>query len=445
MRTILSGCLMAALAVAARAQYTAGAEHPAIAYSTSTPSDAVARLQQRIDAGEVTLDFDAKRGYLPSVLQYLHVPVSSQGLVFSRTSLQVDKIAPWTPRAVYFNDSVYVGWVRNGPVMELSSADPQLGAVFYTLEQQPVEHPRFKRQTNMCLQCHDSASTTGGVPGFILRSVIPDRYGYVISSGPEGATTDRTPIQQRWGGWYVTGTHGDQTHMGNTMAPMLVHEVGNVDSYLAKRAVTHDGNVLDLRGRFDVAPYLSPHSDIVALMVLAHQTYVHNLMTFANYEGRRALYDEQALIRERGGAQGVHLEITTLRVHTAADRLARAMLFSKEAPLTAAIAGVSGFAAEFAARGPRDRMGRSLRDPDLTRRLFRYPLSYLIYSDDFDALPDMVKEDVYRRFADVLTGRDRSEEFIQLSDPDRTAILSILRETKPGFSDWMATRALPGG
>ena len=131
-----------------------------------------------------------------------------------------------------------------------------------------------------------------------------------------------------------------------------------------------------------------------------------------------------------------------MRVHTAADRLARAMLFSKEAPLTAAIVGSSGFAAEFAAQGPRDRRGRSLRDLDLTRRLLRYPLSYLIYSDEFDALPTIVKDDVYRRVADVLTGRDRTEEFIHLSDADRTAILSILEDTKPGFSDWMATRAL---
>src|SRR5205085_6191073 len=140
-------------------------EQVPINYSKSTPADAVAKLQQQIDEGGVTLAYDEAHGYLPAVLKALKVPVSSQGLVFSRTSLQVDRIAPWTPRAIYFNDDVYVGWVQGGPIMEIASVDPALGAVFYTLRQDPTGRPAFERQTQTCLQCHDSSSSTGGVPG----------------------------------------------------------------------------------------------------------------------------------------------------------------------------------------------------------------------------------------------------------------------------------------
>jgi len=413
------------------AQLPTSAEHEAIAYSTSTPHDAVAALQKKIDAGEAHLQFDPAHGYLPSVLKNLKVPTSSQGLVFSRTSLQVDRIAPWTPRAIYFNDDTYVGWVQNGPIMEVATVDPQLGAVFYTLDQQQTDHPVFHRQAQTCLQCHDSSSSTGGVPGFIMRSVFTDRYGYPVSAGA-GATTDRTPIDERWGGWYVTGTTGDQEHMGNLMAPQLAHEIaGSVDAVIAKARRTPHENVTDLSSRFDTDPYLTPHSDAVALLVLTHQTYVHNLITNANYETRKALYDERLAGQGRDGA---HSEMTMVRIKGAGERLVKALLFAREAPFGAPITGTSGFAADFASRGPRDGQGRSLRDLDLKSRVFRYPVSYLIYSDGFDALPEITKEYVYRRLREVLSGDDQSPEFASLSTLDRRAALEILTDTKPDFS-----------
>lgn len=399
------------------AQFPSAAEHESIAYSKSTPTDAVARLQQKLDSGEATLAFDKDHGYLPAILRALNVPISSQGLVFSRTSLQVDHIAPWTPRAVYFNDDVYVGWVQNGPIMEVATVDPKLGGVFYTITQEPSEHPKFERQTHTCLQCHDSSSSTGGVPGFIMRSTFTDRYGYPIASG-EGATTDRTPIEQRWGGWYVTGTTGNVPHKGNVMAPVLAHEVGNVQSYMQRNKFVSTEDITDLSAKFDTSPYLSPHSDAVALLVLAHQTYIHNLITIANYEGRKAEY----LHSDPSAAQG------------AADRLVRAMLFVKTAPLAAPIKGTSSFAADFVKQGPHDRQGRSLRDLDLQTRVFRYPLSYLIYSESFDALPEVVKDFVYKRLREVLTGSDTSDDFSHLSGADRAAILDILEQTKPDFT-----------
>ena len=107
------------------------------------------------------------------------------------------------------------------------------------------------------------------------------------------------------------------------------------------------------------------------------------------------------------------------------------MLFADEAPLKAPVTGVSTFTKTFPQRGPRDKQGRSLRDFDLKTRLFRYPLSYMIYSAAFDALPDMARERVYRRIFDVLTGKDQSKTFARLSAENRRAALEILRETKP--------------
>jgi hypothetical protein len=386
-------------------------EHPSIAYSNTAPTDAVARLQKALDAGETSLAFDEQRGYLPALLSALNVPVSSQGLVFSRTSLQVDHIAPWTPRAIYFSDDVYVGWVQDGPIMELATVDPALGAVFYTVAQERGPKPVITRETRTCLQCHDSAAT-GGVPGFIMRSTIADRFGYPVSSG-SGVTTDRTPLSERWGGWYVTGTI-PSPHLGNVRTIALKGEMGNVESYLKMHPLASAHAVTDVSGQFDEAPYLSPHSDAIALLVLAHQTSVHNLITAAGYQAKATPDDR-------------------LRIEGAAERLVRALLFAGAAPLPGRVSGTSPFAAAFAKAGPRDRQGRSLRELDLERRVFRYPLSFLIYSEGFDKLPAVVKDYVARRLDEILSGRETSPDFAALSAPDRDAIREILSDTKPGF------------
>lgn len=398
----------------AAAQMPSLADHEGIAYSTTAPTDAVASLQKQIDAGTVKLEFDPAHGYLPAVLKALKIPIASQGLVFSKTSLQLDRIAPWTPRAIYFNDDVYVGWVQNGPIMEVATADPKLGAVFYTLDEQPTDHPTFQRQTKTCLVCHNSQAVTGGIPGFIMRSVYADRYGYAIPTAREVVTTDQTPLERRWGGWYVTGTVGSQRHLGNIIAPVTAHEISNVAAYEAKVDPAANANLTDLSALFNIKPYLSPHSDAVALMVLAHQTHVHNLITTAGYDAMAGMPEQQVI--------------------GAADRLVKGLLFVKEITLTAPVKGTSTFAAEFAKQGPRDHQGRSLRDLDLTTHLFKYPLSYMIYTESFDALPSIVKNRVYQRLDEILTGKDQTDDFAGLSSTDRQAILEILQDTKPDFA-----------
>jgi hypothetical protein len=206
--------------------------------------------------------------------------------------------------------------------------------------------------------------------------------------------------------------------MGNVIAPVLAHEVGNIKTYLAKTDLGGGANVIDLEGRFDLEPYLRPTSDIVGMMVLAHQATVHNLITRAGWEARKAAHDGEPM---------------SGRVRGAAESLVRAMLFVKEAPFGAPLKGTSGFTEDFARRGVRDNQGRSLREFDLERRLFKYPLSFLVYSESFDALPPLVKDYVYTRLRQVLGGQETAPEFAHLTEADRTAILEILETTKPGF------------
>ncbi len=380
-------------------------------YAKAIPDDAIARLQEKIDAGEVTLEFDEQNGYLKSLLKVLRIPASSQSLVYSKTSFQLDKIAPWSPRAIYFNDDVYIGWVKHGHVIEVASADPKIGAVFYTLNQEAVSKPKFDRQFSNCLQCHDSNLNTGGVPGFVVQSVYPDRYGYPLPSPHNPVTSDRTPLRERFGGWYVTGTSGDQVHMGNFVAAQAAHEIGNIGIFLERLNLETTKNVTDLRPRFDTQEYLSKGSDIAALMLLVHQTYVHNLMTQASFEGRPEAQNNKA------------------------EALVRGLLFVREARLTSPLRGSEQFVRDFSGAGPRDHKGRSLRDLDLNQRLLKYPLSYLIYSDGFDALPVTARSYVYRRLQSILSGEDQSPEFAHLTPDLREAILQILLETKPGFAE----------
>ncbi|MCA9068246.1 MAG: hypothetical protein KDA84_04950, partial [Planctomycetaceae bacterium] len=187
----------------------------------------------------------------------------------------------------------------------------------------------------------------------------------------------------------------------------------------------------DLSDRVDVAPYLTPHSDIVALMVLEHQTQMQNAITAANYENRSAVHSDGIMNAALDRPEKYRSDTTKRRVASAGDNLLRYLLFSEEFQLASPVKGTSSFSKDFQSKGPRDRQGRSLRDFDLTTRMFKYPCSYLIYSPAFDQLPSEVKNHVTTRLHNILTGHDKSEDFSHLSAKDRKAILEILTETKP--------------
>jgi hypothetical protein len=409
----------------ARAQIKFGLEP--INYESAESNDPVAQLQKRIDAGEVSLKYDPEKGgYLADLLKYLDVPASSQVLVFSKTSFQLRRINPERPRALYFNDDTYLGWVQNGDVIEIMSTDPDLGEVFYTLTLDPTEKPELVRDRGHCITCHAS-SRTQGVPGVLVRSAYVDSSGQPQFGSGTFTTDHTTPFEQRYGGWYVTGTHGDMRHMGNVFSPGR-RNAENLDR-------ESGANVTDLSSRLDLSPYLTPHSDLVAMMVLEHQSQMHNFLTLANYETRSALHYDMIMNEALDRGDGHVSDTTNRRVASAGDKLLEYMLFVGEFPLQSPVAGTSTFAEEFQARGPKDGKGRSLRDLDLQTRLLKHPCSFLIYSPSFDGLPGMVKTYVTTRLHRVLTGEDDSEKFAHLSADDRKAILEILTETKPGIWD----------
>lgn len=400
-------------------------DHEPINYAQSKANNAVSRLQTRLEDGTTKLARDDQQGYLAALLAELNVPISSQTLVFSKTSLQRNRIAPRTPRALYFNDDVYVGYCQMGDVLELSAADPELGTVFYTLYQE-TKQPRLVRQVDNCLQCHGSAMTRG-VPGHLLRSVYVDTAGFPMLAMGTHRVDQTTPISNRWGGWYVTGTHGEQAHLGNLVLSNTP-EREPVDNAAGQ-------NVTELSKRLRTAEYLSPHSDLIALMVLEHQTEMHNLLTRANFQTREAMFAEVGLNKSLGEPLDHRWQSTTTRIESACEALVKYLFYCGEPPLTARLQGTSTFAEDFARQGPRDAKGRSLRDFDLEHRMFKYPCSYLIYSESFDALPKEALQVVVRRMRAVLTGADKSKEFAHLSDADRTAILEIIQGTKPGLLD----------
>lgn len=378
-------------------------DHEAIRYASAPLHDEIVKLQARLDHEEAKLSFDTQFGFLPAVLDELKVPRESQILVFSKTSFQAARISPKTPRALYFNDTVSIGYVPGGDVVEVLAQDPKQGVIFYTLDQDPNRKPQFIRHGDTCLQCHMNGSTLD-VPGLMIRSVYPEGSGMPHFHAGGFVTDHRSPMKERWGGWYVTGMHGQQRHMGNAFAP---------DRAKPNQLVL-DGtsNVTKLTGRFDTSLHLTPYSDIVALMVIEHQARMMNLLTRLNFETRLAEHHQSLMAKLLGEASAETRASTERRIHQFADELVDYAFFLNEAPLVEPVRGTSGFAERFAKSGP-------LRELDLEKRLFKYPLSYMIFSPAFDQLPPTAHRYVRNRMRKML------------EEPGRADLLAIVKREKP--------------
>jgi len=397
-------------------------EKPPIRYNEAPVNNRVSQLASQLRQQTASLRWEDSHGYLKSILELLEIPVSSQTLVFSKTSMQIQHITPRTPRALYFNDDTYVGWCHDGEIIEIATTDPRQGAIFYTIEQTQFDQPKLIRDRGQCITCHAS-SRTQDVPGYLVRSMFVDARGYPKFGSGTFLTDHTSPFDERWGGWYVTGTHGEMRHMGNEIA------IGRDSDARIDRDL--GANVVDLAERFRVDRYLSPHSDLVALMVLEHQTQMHNAITAANFEARTALAQNQQMNEVLDRPEGYLSESTERRLDRAAENVLKYMLMCDEFPLTSPVAGTSDFSEQFARAGIKDSQGRSLRDLDLQTRLFRYPCSFLIHSEAFARLPAPVLTRTIDKLVDVLKGRDTSPSYAHLSRETRQAILEILREQEP--------------
>jgi hypothetical protein len=403
-------------------------EHPAIQYAVRPTTDRVATLNRALTGSGRSLQRDARTGYLVPVLEALGVSVESQLLVFSKTGVERAYTSPHNPRALFFDESVAVGYVPGAPTIEIAAHDPQQGVVFYTLDQTAAA-PVFTRRTS-CLACHVSAGTLN-VPGMIARSNIIGDDGEVIPrlsspaspgspGGPAGNDVNHeTPHPDRWGGWFVTSE--------DTAAPYSQRaHAGNIT--FSGRGNTSNQVFVDwLSSSPETRGYLSPSSDIVSLLVFDHQMHAINLLTRLNWESRIAA----AAATGGGGNTGAAGPDGALDrlVHQLADYL----LFVREAPLSVPLTPRAGFAAHLESRTPKDRRGRSFAQLDLVTRLLRYPCSYIVYSEAFDGLSPEVKRAVYRRMLDILSGDDARAPHTRLTAVDRRAVLEILRDTKPDF------------
>ncbi|MDZ4688897.1 MAG: hypothetical protein SH850_27795 [Planctomycetaceae bacterium] len=365
-------------------------------YLSPATSDPVARLIADVEAGKTTLAHNESTGYLPALLAALDVPVESQLLLFSRTSLQSRHIGPKTPRAIYFTDEVTIGWIPDAPIIEVMGQDPVKGSVFYTIPQ-TADAFQPRRESQRCNGCHVT-QRSAGVPGFIVRSFETDARGGPVSG--KARITHASPVVDRWGGWFLTGQTPKQSHRANLIGP------GDFEQHTAEPL--HRGALADLSSLTDLARYPSRHSDVNAALVFDHYGDTYNVLMRVNAE--------QRLDKPLKGMDG----------------LVTALLLLDEAPLVGPITGIGGFAEQYLEQGPRDAQERSLRELDLDTRVYKWGVSPLVYSQTFRELPDPARREVQTRMTALLdgsvpwTGPERSE------DVRRTA-LEILRET---LLDW---------
>ena len=316
-------------------------------YRQAAFHDAAAQLDRKLADGTAKLNYrEGILGYLPSLLDQLDINPDTQALVFSKTSVQAPRIGPRNPRAIYFNDTVAVGFVPGGEGMEIAALDPREGVAFYTLENRAVDRPRLVRREE-CMHCHYGPATLG-VPGMFIGSVYPDSTGRP-SRDAAIITDHRTPFADRWGGWYVTNS-----------------SIGRANSVAVDPA---EPRTLTPLPKFRADLYLVPTSDIVALMTFEHQTYVTNLLIRLNWLARAG---------------------ESSAIETAVRETAAALKFEGEPPLPEPVQGASTFVKTFPQRGP----GREF---DLKTRIFRSPLSYMIHSPAFEALPEVIRNRVFSR------------------------------------------------
>jgi hypothetical protein len=395
-----------------------------------TSADPVAKMWEQVSSGRLQIDVSSKKKWVSSVLRALNIPVESQVLVFSKTSLQNSLINPQAPRSVFYNEEAYAGWAQGG-MMELIGMDPQMGAQFYTLS-----YPESKggqpvlATSDQCLSCHES-SRTEDVNGLLVRSVYVDADGQPLLQFGSFLSGHESPIDQRWGGWYVTGRSGKDQHMGNVITTI------RDDRPVLDRA--RGTNVMSLKHFFDTNPYLTNTSDIISLMVLEHQCVMHNKLTAGAMSAREAMvrqHDLQKAFNEpitdvpQGSAQ------TVIRSH--AEKIVQHLLFCEEYTLQdGGVEGSPAFQDAFRKNRKDTTDGHSLKDFQLLNRLFKYRCSYMIYSSSFDALPAQLKNEIYAQLGAVLSGKNQAKDYAHLGESERRHIREILLETKQDLpADW---------
>lgn len=380
-------------------------------YLAHQPEDRFTKLLPALTSGEVKLDTSGDKAFLTSLLKALDIPVSSQLLVFSASSLQSEIINPRNPRALYFNEDTYVGFVPGGKV-EVISMDPTHAAIFYIFDRLTPGGPLpFIGRSEKCFNCH-AGNATHRVPGLIAESVLPMLSGASLETYRRDEQGHQIPLEKRFGGWHLTGGH----HLGETHANLMgaTRSSGNFE-----KVAVEPGKMWDLER------HLLPTSDILPNLVHEHQIGFENRVFHAAYTLRQVT------------AQSRLPSATKPELEKHAEVLARYILFVDEAKLPRqGIEGDTAFIRDFQRNKKAATSGASLKDFDLKNRIFKYRASYMLYTESWQMLPKELKERVYYKMAEGLRDQNPNPAYAHLPADEKRAIRSILKETLPGLPGW---------
>ncbi len=379
-------------------------------YWQRPPQDRFTHLYKKIQDGSVKLDAASANAYLASLLRALEIPVTSQLLVFSVTSLQSSLISPANPRALYFNEDTYVGYVPGGRI-EIASFDPQLGGIFYIFDVPLGSQAPAADRSQRCFNCH-AGSFSHHVPALFVESVIPGDNGGPLDAYRRDSNGHGVPFAERLGGWHVTGAPQSWPHHGNTL--------GN---YFQGQLTTRPNPP---GAQFDLKKYLVPTSDILPHLLHEHQVGFTNRVVEAVYQTRARLDASQNKLTPA--------DVTAL--DELASGLVRYVLFADEAPLPAPVKGDADFMKVFLQNRRAALGGASLRDFDLRDRLFKNRCSYMIDSSLWDGMPPLLKQSLYAKMWSALQDDTHDPVSAHLPAPERRAIRQIIKETKPGLPGW---------
>lgn len=374
------------------------------AYWKHEPQDLCTDLLKKVAARTEHLSSSSQEALTRSLLSALNVPVSSQMLAFSGSASQGSRVNSKNARAVFFNDEVYIGMVPGGFV-EVIGVDPEFGGVFYSFEKMRGGSTPAAERPEDCMRCH-ATPASGLMPGMIARSVIPSLAGGRVHENiARTVAGHQIPLEERFGGWCVSSAKP----FGPTKEGLI--------------AVPRGGNVkvehLKLSDLYDATKHLTRSSDILAHLLHEHQ------MGFVN-----RVANLLANARDAGPDQ------SSYRLAPLERELVRYIFFADEAKLPpGGIVGLPRYVQDFTANRKPTKAGASLKDLDLSTRLFKHRCSYMIYTRQWQLMPAPVKTRLYARMKAALSGTDR--EFAYLPEAERHSIIAILRETVPDLpADW---------
>ena len=376
-------------------------------YFQKTPHDRFTKFKARLESGTAGLDRSSERACLLSLLGLLEIPVSSQMLVFSTTSLQLSRIGPSTPRALYFSDDISLGFVPGGRI-EIVALDSELGGVFYIFDLPRGSGLLTVERSTRCMNCH-AGEDTGYVPGLSIRSVLPGEEGGSLNSFRSGLSGHGIPLADRFGGWYITDAIGFTNHWGNRIGAQREGRQIWIPALATERV--------------NFQKYATSGSALLPQLVHEHQVGLVNRVVEAHYRARTHFFTDKT---------GITLEHQK-ELEEQAKGLVRYLLFTDEVPLPQGVSFRDDtFKTDFA-KSRRVVEGFSLRDFDLETRLFRFRCSYMIYSPVFSGLPPVMKSLVLAKLSAALKEGGTDPESAHLPPSEKRVIRKILRMTLDGW------------